>query len=488
MNLQQLSAEQVSKEVVINENFETLDWSTVYGKNPAETSGLTWGYYGGRWGGFAVTADELALSDDATNYIVVDKSDGVPSVSSSADNWNDTENFARVYKVTTASGLVTVIEDHRAGPGGVISGAGSQGADGLPGTIADVPPSTFNARLTLESGVAVSTTDQTAKATLYLRRYKGNVVALYAPGDSPPAWIGYPLDEISVSLSGLIKGVCYDVFLWDNSGLELELVEFKKVTAGNNPAAGSNVSISLADTSTLAVGQLVTVKDGSASEIARITVVTANTSITVATLANSYTTPDVYGYRARVTGLAYQDGVLVKDGSPEKRYVGTIAINSTGGQTEDTEEKRLVDNYYNCVARKLRRAETTDQWNYSTADYRLMNNSFNNRVEVTGGVKEKMVDLQVMGNVVSSTSTVRYIGVAIGDNHTTTGSFDVGTRGNVTNVLSAAPAAFLRRSPSIGLNYYAALEYGGGTDTQTWRGDAGVPALIQAGITGTWFC
>jgi hypothetical protein len=129
MNLQELppSGDSVT---AANENFLELDWSTVYGKDPATTSGLTWGYHGtpsdgaqeGRWGGFEVAAGTFTLTDDAVNYIVAKRSDGVTTASTSTTNWDNTTDYARVYKVTTADGLVTAIEDHRAGPNGVLSG------------------------------------------------------------------------------------------------------------------------------------------------------------------------------------------------------------------------------------------------------------------------------------------------------------------------------------------------------------------------------
>ena len=117
--MQQLSASQVSPEVPINENFESLEHQAVYGKRHAVTTGLTWGYYGGRWGGFAITAATLTLTNNATNYIVVLRSTGAASVSTSATNWNDAGLYARVYKLTVAGGVVTATEDHRSGPLGV---------------------------------------------------------------------------------------------------------------------------------------------------------------------------------------------------------------------------------------------------------------------------------------------------------------------------------------------------------------------------------
>lgn len=120
--MQTISESQTSPEVPINENFETLAAAAVYGKRHPATSGLTWGYEGGRWGGFAVTQGTLALASSTTNYIVVNRTTGAISVSSSATNWNASDAYARVYKVTTSASAVTAVEDHRAGPNGVLSG------------------------------------------------------------------------------------------------------------------------------------------------------------------------------------------------------------------------------------------------------------------------------------------------------------------------------------------------------------------------------
>lgn len=116
--MQVLTASQASPEVPINENFETLQHQQVYGKKHPTTTGLTWGYYGGRWGGFSVSDGTLALTGSTTNYVVVLRSSGAISVSTATTNWNSSL-YARVYKITTSSSAVTAVEDHRAGPNGV---------------------------------------------------------------------------------------------------------------------------------------------------------------------------------------------------------------------------------------------------------------------------------------------------------------------------------------------------------------------------------
>ena len=109
-----------SPEVPMNDNFLTANHVAVYGRSPL-SSALTWAYAGGRWSGFAITAGTLSLTNNTLNYIVVARSTGVISVSTASTNWDNTNDYARVYKVTPASGVVPLanIEDHRAGLYGI---------------------------------------------------------------------------------------------------------------------------------------------------------------------------------------------------------------------------------------------------------------------------------------------------------------------------------------------------------------------------------
>lgn len=104
---------------IVMEAFDAIQHASVYGKRHDATSGLTWGYYGGRWGGNSIADGTLALTASQTNYVVVNRSTGAISVSTSATNWNDAATYARVYKLTTSTTAVTATEDHRSGPYGV---------------------------------------------------------------------------------------------------------------------------------------------------------------------------------------------------------------------------------------------------------------------------------------------------------------------------------------------------------------------------------
>lgn len=69
-------------------------------------------------------------------------------------------------------------------------------------------------RLTLESGVAISTTDQTAKTVVYFTPYNGNTIGLYDGSE----WDLFSFSELSLSLSGYAANTNYDIFIYNNSG------------------------------------------------------------------------------------------------------------------------------------------------------------------------------------------------------------------------------------------------------------------------------
>lgn len=137
MNLQPWLPAQDSPEIPVNENFDALSHMAVYAKDATTTVGLTWGYLGGRWGGFAVTAGTLTLPASSTLYVTVSRTTGTISVSASDSAWQAIDLHARVYKLVTGVATVTSIEDYRAGFGGVhgivnVSSAGGGGITAIP--------------------------------------------------------------------------------------------------------------------------------------------------------------------------------------------------------------------------------------------------------------------------------------------------------------------------------------------------------------------
>lgn len=91
----------------------------------------------------------------------------------------------------------------------------------------DRTPFTCQGRLTLQSGVPVTTTDISGASTLYFTRFQGSRIALHTG-----SWVNREFNEISLALSGLTSGMNYDVFVYDNSGTPaLELQSWSNNTA-----------------------------------------------------------------------------------------------------------------------------------------------------------------------------------------------------------------------------------------------------------------
>lgn len=108
-----LSVLQSGKEAAANNLFNAGSPADLYANNPATTTGTTWGYIGGRVSGTAVANGAVALTNNATNYVVGLRSTGAVSVSTATTNWNDEANYIRTYIVTTVSGAITTYDDYR---------------------------------------------------------------------------------------------------------------------------------------------------------------------------------------------------------------------------------------------------------------------------------------------------------------------------------------------------------------------------------------
>lgn len=111
-------------------------------------------------------------------------------------------------------------------------------------------------RITLESGVAVSTSDQSAKTTLYFTLHIGNQIALY----NGVAWQTLLFSELSISNAGLSASKPYDVFIYNNAGtatLEL-LVWINDTTRATALTLQDGVLVKSGDTTRRYVGTVYT--------------------------------------------------------------------------------------------------------------------------------------------------------------------------------------------------------------------------------------
>ncbi len=267
-------------------------------------------------------------------------------------------------------------------------------------------------RLTLETLVAVSTTDQSAKTTLYYTPYIHNQIALY---DGSANWNVRSFSEISITLVGLTASKPYDVFCYDNAGTAtLELLVWTSATA-------------------------------------------------------------------RATALVKQDGRWVKTGATTRRYLGTIYINASGGQSDDTYAKRYVWNANNRVVRPMRVLEATDTWTYGSAAFRQANGSTANQLDVVVGLPDVGVNARVL-HIISGATLQYAVGIGL-DSTTAIAAGSLAELGIAQAQESALTAEFLGY-PGIGRHTITWLERAFAAGSITSSGDGGV-AYEQSGICGS---
>lgn len=115
------------------------------------------------------------------------------------------------------------------------------GSGVIPGTVQDLPereisqkqmdPFAAQGRLSLVPGEPVSDNDITMADTVYYVPYQGSGIGLYLGG----SWESFRFPELSLSLSGMQRGIPYDIFVYaDEDGLHLSALSWG--TSGERPA------------------------------------------------------------------------------------------------------------------------------------------------------------------------------------------------------------------------------------------------------------
>jgi hypothetical protein len=282
----------------------------------------------------------------------------------------------------------------------------------------------FDFRLTTESGVAVSTSDRNSQGTIYLTPYQ---------------------DAASVSASGSGRLTLYDGTRW-------KLFTSAEMSHTISASADTAWDLFCYDNA-------------------------GTPALEALTWTNSTT---------RATGLALQDGVLVKSGDATRRYVGsyyTIGANAT----QDSEGFRYLYSYYHPVMKSLKVVDVTNSWNYTSATLRAANGSTSNSVQVFTGVPRFDVELAISVDVFNSGAAVNVIAaVSLDGGSTLTGNQVFG--GACPAAGFGTAKAFYRAKPTLGRVNYQWAEMSDAAGTTTWYGDNGGGLSKQSGMIGSCWC
>ena len=181
----------------------------------------------------------------------------------------------------------------------------------------------------------------------------------------------------------------------------------------------------------------------------------------------------------RATALVKQNGVWVKTGDTQQRYLGTLWLDGSK-QCADSNANRHCWNLENQRIRPLKKIETTDSWTYTTSSYQQANGSSANQVEVVLGVAQAVE--VILGAISSNSENGRWRMNAIGKDGTSAN----GITGRVTETASEVgmTTSVYNEITAVGRHYFVWLEMSSAGGTTTWYGDNG-GATQFSGLAGS---
>ena len=344
-----------------------------------------------------------------------------------------------------------------------------------PTAISGVSPAICQGRLTLESGVPISTSDQTAKTEVYLTPYNGNWIGIYDGAD----WGIHTFAEIGISTTEAQTGTTTDT-TYNITGLTNteQLIVGMAVTG---TGVGADAVITEIENSTAVIVDVASTATGENTITFKIP---ASTNVDIFTADDSGVElrfgPLWTDGTTRATALTTQDGIYVLDGTATYRYLGTIRTTTTAGQIEDSEDARFIWNMYNRVERRLSKIDTTDSWAYTTATWRSWNNAATNRVEIVQGLNEELAYIYFEGKISSTSAVTAFLGIGIDSTSANSATIGVGAT-TAANTYGNAHATY-RGYVGVGYHYVQLLERG--NTGCTFYGDVGLTGVAIGGAVG----
>lgn len=320
---------------------------------------------------------------------------------------------------------------------------------GISSTLVPAP----QGRLSLTSGVAITTTDVTGATTIFYVCAPLNQVPYYT--GSADAIDTITSCNMSLTLESSGTGVensanVFDVWWWHNSGSPVVCVAtngsgggWASDTGGSNTARGTGYS--------------------------QIDLTTRAYYTNKNALTHCYNGTTDYGSIS----------------ANRATFLGSFYTNGGAGLAEDSAQNRVLSNAYNQQPRPLLRAESATSWSYSTSSYQQANANAANQVTVLSGLSGVAVSLSITETMLNSTATYRSGHVGIGLDSTSVNSATHSGTITANNLGAFSTFGFFTGFPGIGFHKLVWLEEGAGSDTQTWFGTDGVSGTYKNGLDGT---
>jgi hypothetical protein len=363
--------------------------------------------------------------------------------------WANTAAITSIKVYLTGAGHFidgTVVNLYGLGGSTAIGATGATGTTGATGATGSAP--TPQGRLTLQTGVAVQTSDQTAKTTVYYDSYVGNLVPVWNGSAMVSLAIGS--DEISMGLdtTRVASGSVYDIYGLSNSGtLAIAVGPAWSSTTSRGTGAGTTE---------------LQLKNG------------------VWTNKNALT----HAYGGSTGGTDY--GSISAN---QATYLGTLYATANGqtgislrpaSATGGSNTFVGLWNAYNAVGASARSQDygntSSGNWTMSSQTWRAQNASNSNRVTFVTGLQTNLItgiNQQTMDG--GSNSVVGIVGVNLDSTSAIPGVVALGGNTINTAVYTTTKETFY---PVLGLHYIQAMEASLAGGTVTFSGGS---------LTGGWF-
>jgi hypothetical protein len=315
-------------------------------------------------------------------------------------------------------------------------------------------------RLTLESGVPVSTTDQTAKTSVYYTPSVHNVVPLW----DGYKWVPVEFSETTLALGTLTSGLEYNVYGYLSAGaLVMEPAAWGSATVTftngtdvvnwtANPAVDGDIFFFNGGTAPtgLAKDTIYYVRD-KATDSFKLASTPGGSAI-------DFTTDGSGTITGKLQNVTLQDGRYCKNGDKARLLLGSFCTTSTT-TTEDSKTSRYLWNAYNRVGRRVHVANSTSH-TYTTASWREWNNGTGvTKLNFISGLPLDSLDLSLIGTLLrTGTGAIAYLNMGY---DATDGSSNLLSNlegfGSVT-VLSLSGSVTV--AGPVGKHYATCVEYG----------------------------
>jgi hypothetical protein len=291
-------------------------------------------------------------------------------------------------------------------------------------------------RLTLSTGIPVTTGDVTGAGTIYYSPYLSAKLPLYDGTN----WALYDFSELSQSTGDITKSPAavlantnYDLFVWNDSGT-LRCTRGPAWTSSTARGTGAGTT-----------------------ELQQVN----GRWVNKVSISN---------------GPAAQHGL----------YVGTVRSDGSA-LINDSVSKRHVWNMYNRRPRVMRVLESADNWEYHTGTWRQARASATNQLDVVRGLDEDLMAAKVRTQITAvAAGAYGLVGIGLdATNALTTGCTNNAAGASGPNTVYSFAGADWSGYPGLGRHFLAWIEKGdGGANNINWQGDQSDGTSFGAGIHG----